>query len=144
MFILFLRFYFIEQFIQFLKNESAFFEIEPKEIKMEAPAIVLCLNYINGQLLEEKYNLNYIRDINIIHGYEKIPEIPGMTKFDLYQEIGNFTDSFLLRANNFGGTPITRLFEGTNRIGNISVFLTRIVSATTIGNCYKITSDELS
>ena len=95
-------------------------------------------------MLEEKYNLNYISDINIIHGYEKIPEIPGRTKFDLYQEICNFTDFFLLRANDFGGTPITRLFEGTNRIGNISVFLTRIVSATTIGNCYKITSDELS
>ena len=118
MFILFLRFYFIEQFIQFLKNESAFFEIEPKEIQMEAPAIVLCHNYINAQLLEEKYNLNYISDISTIHGYEKIPEIPGRTKFDLYQEISNFTDFFLIRANDLGGTPITLLFEGTNRIAH--------------------------
>ena len=37
MFILFLRFYFIEQCIQFLKHESAYFEIDQsKEIKREA------------------------------------------------------------------------------------------------------------
>ena len=96
MFILFLRFYFIEQFIQFLKHESAYFEIDQsKEIKREAPAILFCHKEKKEILLKEKYNLTFGGDINLIYGYEKIPEYPGRSKFDLYQELRNYSDFFL-------------------------------------------------
>ena len=162
MFILFLRFYFIEQFIQFLKQETAYFEVDQsKEIKKEAPAIVLCAYYVNTQLLKEKYNLTYgtvTEGIDLIYGFEKIPDIAGRTKFDLYQEIGGLTSngemaphaSFYIQSKKTSFealrdiTQYTSLFEGTNLIGNISVNLTRIVTASRLGLCYKITTDELS
>ena len=150
MFILFLRFYFIEQFIQFLKHESAYFEIDQsKEIKREAPAILFCHKEKKEILLKEKYNLTFGGDINLIYGYEKIPEYPGRSKFDLYQELRNYSDLFYIQTKKTSPqkvdkTDFMRLFEGTNLFGNITVFLTKIVSGTRLSNCYKITTDELS
>ena len=150
MFILFLRFYFIEQCIQFLKHESAYFEIDQsKEIKREAPAILFCHKEAASQLLKEKYNLTFGGDINLIYGYEKIPEYPGRSKFDLYQELRNYSDLFYIQTKKTSPqkvdkTDFMRLFEGTNLFGNITVFLTKIVSGTRLSNCYKITTDELS
>ena len=149
MFILFLRFYFIDQFIQFLKHESAFFEVEQsKEIKREAPSILLCSYYTDWTLLKEKYNVT-VDDIDQVFGYENIPDIPGRTKFDLYQEMSGkpFTKLYILNSPTstlFTSGHLTKLSEGTNLIGNISVFLTWIVTSTRLGNCYKITTNELS
>ena len=138
MLILFLKFYFIEQVLEYLEGNTTFFHIrESREvIKREAPVILLCQDYYLPSALH-KYNIS--THVYIEHTLGSIPNIHGMNKWDLYREFVPTLDQEILFYTKINETYYERLYEGSNMIGNVDVELSEVV--TVGGYCIKISTN---
>ena len=153
MFGLFLHFYFIEEFLSYLdlKDTTTYVQnLNSKQSKAsEIPAILFCNNNYKLTAAHKKYNLtNDARmfDQNDFgYAFDKIPSIPGKTKWDLYKEFTYHLDkhiAFSMRADS-SAASWANLKEGSNQIGNISVELIEIPTISFDSfQCFKISIND--
>ena len=139
MFGFFLKFYFIGQFMQFLEGHTTFVTIVESKVDspLAGPTIFLCHDY-GVSSAYEKYGVTSATVYDYI-GYEKIPDISGKNKWDIYQEFKFLADldlEFYFRINQ---THQQRIRLGNTTLGDINIELSQVV--TQFGHCIKISTN---
>ena len=139
--IFFMKFYFIDQFLIFLEGKTTYYQrdVSQENFRKEPRVILLCNNYVKEEEIY-KYGLHRV-SLNKFEGYETVPELPDKSKYDVYTDFRfriAYEVHFLIMHNG----KLIEIDYGDNLFGGVNIQLTDLVTVTTVGYCFKLSSNQ--